>query len=47
MELVVNVEVIFHRQILNSSWEASMSVGLSIAVVGIILIVLGIRKSMV
>lgn len=42
--VTVNVEVIFHRQILNSSWQTAMIVGLFIAVAGIALIILSIRK---
>lgn len=40
----VDVEVIFHRQILNSSGLTAMIVGLLIAVAGIVLVVISLKK---
>jgi len=42
--VAVTVEVIFHSQILNSSWETAMIMGLIVTVIGIVLIPISIKK---
>jgi hypothetical protein len=41
----VNVEVIFQRQVLNSSWQTAMIIGLIVAVAGIVFVALGFLYS--
>ena len=42
--VAVTVEVIFHRQTLNSFWETAMIIGLIVALIGLVLIPISFRE---
>ena len=42
--VTVEVKVVFHSQTLNSSWQTAMIMGLIVAVIGIILMLMSIKK---